>query len=116
MPGGYRSGHRSLLVADLVRIQRGLGRTAAHWGWEAIHTCMCSRRESCYRRAPFTISVIFSERDSDVAYATLWLDDHPTGTQGPQQRCIAVIDEGDNKGHRVEVWMMMHGESATAMP
>jgi hypothetical protein len=85
-----------------------LARTAAHRGWEAIDTCMCSPRESCYRRAPFTISVIFSERDSDVAYSTLWLD-QPTGTQGPQQRCIAVIDEGDNKGHRVEAWMIHHG-------
>jgi hypothetical protein len=90
-----------------------LARTAADEGWEAIYTCNCSPRESCYRRAPFTISVIFSARDSDVAYSTLWLD-KPTGTQGPQQRCIAVIDEGDNKGHRVEAWMMMHGESATA--
>jgi hypothetical protein len=90
-----------------------LGGTAAQWGWEAISACNCSPRESCYRRAPFTISVVFSERDSDVAYATLWLD-KSTGTQGPQQRCIAVIDEGDFKGHRVEVWMMMHGESATA--
>jgi hypothetical protein len=90
-----------------------LGGTAAQWGWEAISACNCSPRESCYRRAPFTISVVFSERDSDVAYSTLWLD-KSTGTQGPQQRCIAVIDEGDFKGHRVEVWMMMHGESATA--
>jgi len=90
-----------------------LAGTAAHWDWEAIDTCMCSPRESCYRRALFTISVIFSERDSDVSYSTLWLD-QPTGTQGPQPRCIAVIDEGDNKGYRVEVWMMMHGESATA--
>ncbi len=90
-----------------------LAGTAAHWGWDVIDTCMCSPRESCYRRALFTISVIFSERDSDVAYSTLWLDE-PTGTQGRQRRCIAVIDEGDNKAHRVEVWMMMHGESATA--
>jgi hypothetical protein len=87
-----------------------LAGTAAQWGWEAIDTCMCSPRESCYRRALFTISVIFSERDSDVAYSTLWLD-QPTGTQGPQQRCIAVIDEGDFKGPRVEVWTMMHGAS-----
>jgi hypothetical protein len=85
-----------------------LAGTAAHWGWEAIDTC-CSPRCSCYRRARFRISVIFSERDSDVVYATLWLDE-PTGTQGSQQRCVAVIDEGD-KGHRVEVWMMMHGAS-----
>jgi hypothetical protein len=89
-----------------------LARRAADEGWDVIDTSNCSPRESCYRRAPFTISVIFSAGDSDVAYSTLWLD-KPTGTQGPQQRCIAVIDEGDNKGHRVEAWMVMHGESVT---
>jgi len=85
-----------------------LARRAADEGWDVIDTSNCSPRESCYRRAPFTISVILSAGDSDVAYSTLWLD-KPTGTQGPQQRCIAVIDEGDNKGHRVEAWMIHHG-------
>jgi hypothetical protein len=89
-----------------------LARRAADEGWDVMDTYNCGSRESCYRRAPFTISVIFSERNSDVAYSTLWLD-QPTRAQGPQQRCIAVIDEGDFMGPRVEVWMMMHGESAT---
>jgi hypothetical protein len=89
-----------------------LARTAAHRGWEAIDTCNCSARESCYRRAPFTISVIFAQHDSDVAYATLWLD-QPAGTQGRQPRCLAATDEGDNKRHRVAAWMVMHGEPAT---
>jgi hypothetical protein len=104
---------RDLTVTDTspLTARDQLARTAADDGWEAIDTFNCSPRESCYRRAPFTISVIFSDADS-VVYSTLWLD-KPTGTQGPQQRCIAVIDEGDNKGHRVEAWMVMHGESAT---
>jgi hypothetical protein len=85
--------NKSLLTArDL------LARTAAHWGWEVIGTCNCSTLESCYHRAPFTISVIFSEPASDVVYSTLWLDP-PIGTQSPQSRCIAVIDDVDNKHH-----------------
>jgi len=57
-----------------------------------------------------TISVIFSSEADSVVYSTLWLDP-PTGTQDPQPRCIAVIDEGDNKRQRVERWMMPHGSS-----
>ena len=90
-----------------------LASTAADWGWEAITTYNCSAHEPCYRRTWFTISVIFAQRDSDVEYATLWLD-QPTGTQGPHPRCVAVIDEGDNKCHGVAAWMVMHGESAMA--
>jgi hypothetical protein len=87
-----------------------LARTAAHWGWEVIGDPRYAL-ESRHRRAPFTISVIFSTADS-VVYATLWLDP-PIGTQSPQPRCIAVIDEGYNKHHRVEAWMMQHGHSTT---
>ena len=87
-----------------------LADAAAQWGWEVLDTCMCSTRESCYRRTPLAISVIFSSEADSVVYSTLWLDP-PTGTQDPQPRCIAVIDEGDNKRQRVERWMMPHGSS-----
>ena len=96
-----------------LTIRDQLAGTAAHWGWEAIGTFNSSALESCYRRARFTISVIFAQRDSDVAYATLWLD-QLTSTREPQPRCVAVIDEGDNKRDRVEAWMMMHGASPVA--
>jgi hypothetical protein len=97
---------------SLLTARDQLARTAAHWGWEVIGTCNCSTLECCYYRVPFTISVIFSEDNSDVVYSTLWLDP-PIGTQSPQPQCIAVIDEGYNKHHRVEVWMVQHGHSAT---
>ncbi len=67
--------------------------------------------ESRYRRAPFTISVIFSGADS-VVYSTLWLDPL-TVTEDLQPQCIAVIDGGDHKRYRVEVWTVQHGQSAT---
>jgi hypothetical protein len=76
-----------------------------------IDNCNCSTLESCYHRARFTISVIFNDADS-VVYSTLWLDP-PIATESPQPQCIAAIDDGYHKHHRVEVWMMQHGHSAT---
>jgi hypothetical protein len=108
---GYGPDRDRIVTSKSSLTARGqLARTAAHWGWEVIGDPNYTF-ESRYRRAPFTLSAIFSEADS-VVYATLSLDP-PIGTQGLQSRCIAVIDEGYNKHHRVEVWMMQHGHSAT---